>query len=155
MPAANDTAGHRDDLWPALRRHLQAAALLEAESIPGVGPPYLRFHPTLAPMLWTQLDPQSQHDLTEAHRRRYYELAAYIYDEDDSVPQLARAIAWRDMPNLLHAVYRGLDANDPDAADFANCVSRFLTNFGFTREVRVARPADGDCRPRDRLPSSG
>ncbi len=39
-PAAN--------LWPGLRRQLEAAALLEAEAMPGVAVPFLRFHPTLA-----------------------------------------------------------------------------------------------------------
>jgi hypothetical protein len=47
---------------------LEAAALIEAESIPGVGPPFLRFHPTLAPMLWAGLKADERDALTLAHR---------------------------------------------------------------------------------------
>ena len=39
------------NLWPDLRRQLEAAALIEAESLAGVSVPYLRFHPTLASLL--------------------------------------------------------------------------------------------------------
>lgn len=39
-----------DNLWRRLRQRLEAAALIEAESVPGVGSPFLRFHPTLAPL---------------------------------------------------------------------------------------------------------
>jgi hypothetical protein len=45
-PAAN--------LWPGLRRQLKAAANIAAEDIPGVIVPFLRFHFTLAPMLWAR-----------------------------------------------------------------------------------------------------
>jgi len=44
--AAGATVGNP---WPGLRRELEAAALIEAERVPGVGPPFLRFHPTLDP----------------------------------------------------------------------------------------------------------
>ena len=44
------------DLWPAMRRQLESAALIEAESIPGIGVPFLRFHPTLQGLLWARLD---------------------------------------------------------------------------------------------------
>jgi hypothetical protein len=69
-------------LWPGLRRQLESAALIEAENIPGVGPPFLRFHPTLAPMLWAGLEADERDALTTAHRQRYYALANYLYHED-------------------------------------------------------------------------
>jgi tetratricopeptide (TPR) repeat protein len=124
-------------LWPGLRRQLEAAALIESESIPGVGPPFLRFHPTLAPMLWAHLDEDEKASLTEAYRRRYYALAKYLYNSDSQNPDHARAIARRDLPNLLHAVRCALGAGDPDAVNFVDLICRFLTYFGMTREAAI------------------
>ncbi len=126
-----------ENLWPGLRRQLEAAALIEAERIPGVGPPFLRFHPTLAPMLWAGLAADERDVLTLAHRRRYYALAGYLYHEDDRNPHQARAIARRELPNLLHAVRSALDAGDADAVDFVDSVNRFLNYFGMTREAAL------------------
>lgn len=126
-PAAN--------LWPALRRQLEAAALIEAEEIPGVSVPFLRFHPTLAPMLWAQLDATERTQWSTVHRQRYYALSCYLYNEDSRNPHQARAIVWRELPNLLHAVHAALDAGDPDAVDFANLMNRFLNNFSLKQEA--------------------
>lgn len=127
-PAAN--------LWSGLRRQLEAAALIEAEEIPDVTVPFLRFHPTLAPMLWARLDGAERERLTTAHRQRYYALSGYLYQEDQRNPHQARAIAWRELPNLLHAVHAALDSGDPDAVDFADNVNRFLgTIFALKQEA--------------------
>ena len=122
-------------LWPGLRRQLEAAALLEAEAVPDVTVPFLRFHPTLAPMLWARLDAAERERLTTAHRQRYYALSGYLYQENTRNPHQARAIAWRELPNLLHAVHAALDAGDPDAVDFADNVNRFLGYFGLKQEA--------------------
>lgn len=126
-----------NNLWPVLRRRLEAAALIEAESVPGVGPPFLRFHPTLAPMLWASLTPDERDALTLAHRQRYYALANYLYYEDTKNPHQARAIVRRELPNLLHAVHAALDASDADAVAFVDRVNLFLGNFGMTREAAL------------------
>ena len=94
------------NLWPGLRRQLEAAALIEAEDVPGVTVPFLRFHPTLAPMLWARLDAAERERLTTVHRQRYYDLSGVLYQEDQRNPHQARAVAWRELPNLLHAVPR-------------------------------------------------
>lgn len=137
-----------EDSWPALLGQLEAAALVEAEAAPGVIPRFLRFHPTLAPMLWASLDHAEQARLSAAHRARYYGLAGYLYHEDCRNPHEARAIAQRELPNLLHAVHGALDAADPDAVDFANSVNRFLIWFGLTQErdalVAKAQAATAD-----------
>jgi tetratricopeptide (TPR) repeat protein len=122
-------------VWASLRRQLEAAGLIEAEAVPGVNPPFLRFHPTLASLLWAQLDPEARTSLGEAHRARYYKLSGFLYDEDSRRPHEARAIAWRELPNLLHAVHAALDAGDADAAAFANNLLRFLSTFGLTYEA--------------------
>jgi len=123
------------NLWPELRRQLEAAALVEVENIPGVAVPFLRFHPTLAPMLWARLDAPERARLTTAHWQRYYALSSYLYQQDHRRPYEARAIAWRELPNLVHAVHAALDAGDPDAVDFTESVNRFLTFFGLTQEA--------------------
>jgi len=117
-------------IWPGLRRQLESAALIEAESIPGVGPPFLRFHPTLAPILWAGLEADERQALTTAHRQRYYALANYLYHEDFKNPHQVRDIARRELPNLLQAVDCALDAGDADAVDFVDSVNRFLRYFG-------------------------
>ncbi len=129
--------------WPALRRHLESAALIQAESIPGVGPAYLRFHPTLAPLLWEGLDAKERDRLTLVHRRRYGQLAEYLYQSDSKVPDQARAVARRELPNLLQAVDRAVAAGDPNAVQFVNSVNLFLRSFGRTREAeRLTRQAE-------------
>jgi len=141
-----------EDAWPALRRQLEAAAVVEAETLPGVTVPFLRFHPTLAPMLWGQLSAADQARLSAAHRQRYYALANYLYQADDRTPHEARAIALRELPNLLVAVHAALDAGDPDAGEFAECVNRFLDIFGLRQEseavVAKAQAAAGEAGSR-------
>jgi tetratricopeptide (TPR) repeat protein len=130
------------NLWPGLRRQLEAAALLEAEDVPGVTAPFLRFHPTLAPMLWARLDAAERERLTTALRQRYYALSGYLYREDDRNPHQARDIAWRELPNLLHAVHAALDAGDPDAGMFVSAVNLFLGFFGLKQEAeRLSKKA--------------
>nr|VFK80890.1 MAG: Tetratricopeptide repeat-containing protein [Candidatus Kentron sp. SD] len=126
-----------EDRWPNLRRQLEAAALLRIERIPGVGVPFLRFHPTLAPLLWAGLEDGERDALTLAHRRRYHALANTLYYEDAKNPQEVRAIVRRELPNLLHACHGALDAGDPVAVKFVNSVHRFLGHFGMTREVAL------------------
>ena len=77
-------------------------------------------------MLWAQLESAERDDLTSAHRKRYYALCRFLYMEDRRNPHQARAIAWRELPNLLHAVNTALNAGDPDAVDFADNVNLFL-----------------------------
>jgi tetratricopeptide (TPR) repeat protein len=140
------------DLWPGLRRQLEAAALIEREDIPGVSVPFIRFHPTLSSMLWAQLNSPERDELNTAHRKRYYELSGYLYDKDNRAPHQARAIAWLELPNLLHAVHAALDAHDPNAVAFAEFVTRFLTVFGLSHDAERlstrAQAAAGDAGTR-------
>lgn len=124
-----------DNSWPALRQQLEGAALIEAESIPGVPVPFLRFHPTLAPILRAQLSAEDLMRLSEAHRRRYYALSGFLYNQDNRNPHVVRAIAWRELPNLLHAANAAFDAGDPGAVDFADSMNRFLGMFGLRQDA--------------------
>ncbi|WP_445371605.1 tetratricopeptide repeat protein [Methylomonas sp. HW2-6] len=129
--------------WPALRQQLQAAALLNAESLPEVNPPFLRFHPTLAPLLWSELDQAERETLATAHRQRYYGLANYLSNEDKRKPHFARAVARRELPNLLYAVRGAFEHDEPQAADFADSLNWFLRVFGLRREqAELARLAE-------------
>lgn len=131
-------------LWPALRRQLEAAALIEVETLPDLRYPFIRFHPTLAPWLWTQLGADERARLSAAHRQRYHGLAIYLHHMDTRAPHQARAIARRELPNLLHALHAALDARDPHAVDFAVALSVFLDAFGLRRDAEAvtarARP---------------
>ena len=99
-------------------------------------------------MLWEELGSDERARLTTAHRQRYHRLASYLYQEDSKNPHFARAIALRELPNLLRAVDAAFDAHDPDAVDFANRVSLFLNYFGLKREAERltarAQAASGD-----------
>jgi tetratricopeptide (TPR) repeat protein len=136
------------DVWPGLRRQLEAAALVQAEAIPGVRPPFIRFHPTLAPMLWEQLGADERARLTTAFRQRYHGLANYLYSEDTKNPHFARAIALLELPNLLHAVDAAFAAQDSGAVGLADSVTRFLNILGLRREAERltanAQAASGD-----------
>ena len=137
-----------EQVWPALRRQLEAAALIEAEELTGAGVPFLRFHPTLAPMLWSQLSAEERERLSAAHRERYCALAAHLYHADTRSPHEARAMALRELPNLLHAVLTALGAGNPGAVGFADSVNEFLTIFGLKQEsealVAKAEAAAGE-----------
>ena len=137
LPAWENRSGAAEDRWPTLRRQLENAALLQIESIPGVSVPFLRFHPTLAPLLWAGLDAHERDQLTLAHRQRYYQLANTLYHEDDKNPHEARAIVRRELPNLLYACRNALDAGDSDAVVFVTAVNKFLNNFGMGREAAL------------------
>ncbi len=131
------TAGADETTWPTLRQVLVTSGLIQPEQIPGVGEPFLKFHPTLAPVLWPQLPEAMQADLLLRHRQRYYQLSCQMYCEDAENPLFARAIVRRELPNLLMAAKGALAAGDADAVDFAKNVSRFLGNFGLKQDQQV------------------
>ncbi|HLY65418.1 MAG TPA: tetratricopeptide repeat protein [Chloroflexota bacterium] len=97
--------------------------------------PFLRFHPTLAPMLWAQVDEEERAGLGKRHREAYYKLAIYLYTEDPLNPHQARAIASREISNLLHAVHAAIAAGEGEAVVFVHIVTRFLSVLGLPREL--------------------
>lgn len=135
--AALGPAPAGEQLWPSLRRALEAAALIECEQVPSVRHPFVRFHPTLAPMLWGELAETDRASLSEAFRTRYAIVAAYLYDEDDRQASHAREIARREVLNLLHAVALAMDAEDPGVAALGERVTFFLRVLGLTKEAEA------------------
>ncbi len=118
--------------WQPLRRQLESAGLVRAEGLEnvGVGVPFLKFHPTLARVLWASLEEGEQEALQRRHRERYYALSGWLYQEDDKNPYAARAIAQRELPNLLVAVRGALAEGEDWAVDFVDKVNWFLNFFG-------------------------
>ncbi len=133
--------------WQTLRPALEATGLIQPEHLPGVGVPYLKFHPTLAPVLWSRLSSGEQAELLARHRLRYYLLSASLYDEDIPYPHQVRVIIRRELPNLLYAVNGALDVGEEWAVEFVARVNKFLDYFRLNRDrdalCQRAKQADG------------
>lgn len=137
-----------DVVWSSIRRQLEDAGLVTTEAVPGVEEPFLRFHPTLASMLWSQLRAADRARASETHRHTYYHLSTFLHKADGSNPDEARTMAWLELPNLVRAAYADLDAGHPGAIDLADDVRRFLSMFGLHRAAEQlttrAQVAAGD-----------
>ncbi|MBW4563942.1 MAG: CHAT domain-containing protein [Mojavia pulchra JT2-VF2] len=114
--------------WQTLRPALEATGLIQVDE------PFLKFHPTLAPALWPRLSPEAQTQLLARYQQWYYQVSGYLYVEDTKNPHFARAIAERELPNLLYAVHGALDAGAEWAVEFVNHVNKFLGYFGLNRD---------------------
>ncbi len=133
--------GADESTWPALKQSLLHTGLIQTENLAGLqdlpglgGDTYLRFHPTLAPVLLNKLTPSQAESLRRRHRQAYYQLSGELFWLDQNNPHAARAVVRRELPNLLAAVNAALEAKDNDAVKFANNVNRFLGYFGLRRE---------------------
>jgi tetratricopeptide (TPR) repeat protein len=120
--------------WQTVRQQLEAKGLIQVEWLPEVGVPYLKFHPTLAPALWSEVSAEMQQELLSRHRRRYYELSDYLYQKDTPNPDIARAIARRELSNLMFAVKGAIAAEEEWALKFVTSLSLFLNVFGLNRD---------------------
>jgi tetratricopeptide (TPR) repeat protein len=139
--------------WSVLRGQLVNAGLIELEAVAGVNHPFIKFHPTLAPVLLLKLrssltaptSPTSptteETQLLARHRERYYQLSRSLYFEDDKNPDFARSILRRELPNLLFAVDHALSLHEDWAVDFVTRLDKFLNVFGLngTRQTLIER----------------
>jgi len=132
-----NVTGFTEEQRQTLRPALETTGLIQPERLPGATAPYLKFYPTLAPALRTRLGAEEQTQLLARHRQRYFELSRYLYVEDRKNPVQARAIALRELPNLLYAVHGVLDADEEWAAKFVDNVNLFLNLFGLKRESKA------------------
>jgi tetratricopeptide (TPR) repeat protein len=98
---------------------------------------YLQFHPTLAPVLWSRLDPTQQTPLRQRYQQHYYQLSSDLYFEDNRNPLFARAIVKQELSNLLAAVKGALADGSDEAVEFVEYVNRFLGHFGLQRDRAV------------------
>ncbi|TKJ36587.1 hypothetical protein CEE37_15010 [candidate division LCP-89 bacterium B3_LCP] len=123
------------ELWKTARAEMEQASLVSVESLPGINPPFLRFHPTLIPYLSSRLPSEHRSELEERYWKRYYALSNYLYQTDTQNPHMARTMAWQEMPNLLCALDLAVAARDDEASvNFATCIEFFLNAFGRWRE---------------------
>jgi tetratricopeptide (TPR) repeat protein len=117
--------------WERLKAALLRTGLVQVEEI---GLPFLRFHPTLAPVLWGRLTAEERGELRLRHQHEYYKLVSALYHQDSKNPEGVREIAKRELPNLLWAVKGALEDEAENAAEFVNSVNKFLGNFGFKKD---------------------
>ena len=125
--------GVNEETWRKLRTQLEATGLIRSEALEN-GQTFLKFHPTLAPAMWSRLTELEQQQLLSRHRQRYHQLSDYLYFEDSKNPFAVRAIAQRELPNLLYAVRGSIAAGEDFAVDFVNNVNRFLFAFGLNQD---------------------
>ncbi len=121
--------------WQRVRTQLVSWSLIRVEHMEGINPPFLRFHPTLAPYLARQIKGDDLGQIETRYWQHYYSQANYLYNIDPSNPHKARAMANLDMPNLRRALTLAVGAAAlREAADFAGSINRFLDFFGRLRE---------------------
>jgi tetratricopeptide (TPR) repeat protein len=139
--------------WSVLKAQLVNAGLIELEAVLGINPPFIKFHPTLAPVLLLKLrsshssptsptSPTSEEaQLLARHRELYYQLFHYLYFEDAKNPDFARSIMRRELPNLLFAVNHALSLHEDWAVDFVSKLNKFLNLFGLNgiRQTLIER----------------
>jgi tetratricopeptide (TPR) repeat protein len=123
-----------EEEWHTLRPALEATGLIQPEHLPGFNVPYLKFHPTLAPTLWSRLSAEERAELLARHQLRYYQLSDYLHQEDRQHSHQACATAQWELPNLLYAVHGALDAGEEWAVEFVDKVNWFLDCFGLNRD---------------------
>jgi len=131
-------AGVDESTWATLRDGLEVTGLIQAEHLAG-GRTYLKFHPTLAPTLWTRLNFEEQTQLQARHSQRYYKLLGFLFDEYRNNPHEIRAIIQRELPNLLFAVHGALDAEKAYAVEFVRNVNQFLDLSGLNSDSKALR----------------
>lgn len=74
------------ELWRTTGTEMEQAALVTVEQVPGINPPFLRFHPTLLPALAARLDPARRAVLTEGYWQRYYALVGFLAPPIPPIP---------------------------------------------------------------------
>ncbi len=136
-PLTELTAGATAATWQTLRQALTTTGLIQVETIPGADSNYLKFHPTLAPVLRSRLTTTEATELDQRYCQQYYELSGSLYRQDATDPHTARGIAKQELPNLLAAVNQALIQETERAVDFVDCVNYFLNYFGLNRDRAV------------------
>ncbi len=122
------------DRWQRLRSALVRTGLLQIEVLENLRSPFLKFHPTLSPVLFMRLSAEKYAKLNEQYQEYYYDLSIDLYKRDFQSPHTARLFAKRELPNLLWSVKEALANQCDNVADFVNNINKFLHVFGLQRD---------------------
>lgn len=120
--------------WQLLRFALETMGLIQVEFLPNFRVPYYKFHPSLAPTLWTRFSPKEQDYEMMVYRRRYAVLSGTVFFEEGKNTIEVHALVLRDLPNLLYAIHNALDAKEKWSPKVANQLELFLNTLGFRRD---------------------
>jgi tetratricopeptide (TPR) repeat protein len=125
--------------WQKLKIVLLRNGLMQVEVLENVVSPFLRFHPTLAPVLWRRLSESEQANLRLLHQQNYRDFVIDLYQVDMQNPSEARSTIRLELPNLLWAVKGALesrseDAVKEDAVKFVERLNMFLHFLGLKRD---------------------
>lgn len=137
-------------VWNELKMILESSGLIQVEDLSHLGAAfsYLKFHPTLAPALWQQPTSEQQAFVLNRYVQAYYELSEFLYVEDNKNVHVTRAIAWRELPNLLHAVNLALNNTETFTVKFVSNINWFLNFFSLNKDrvllTQRAEPLSGD-----------
>ncbi|MDM8559882.1 NACHT domain-containing protein [Candidatus Parabeggiatoa sp. HSG14] len=128
----------KPEQWRLLRSTLERTGLISTEILPNFRVPYIKFHPTLAPILWASFSSiKEQKRVFSDYQQRYAQLVAYMsYEEGNDTIQV-HTLLRKDLSNLLYAVHSALDAEESWAVQFAKNVKLFLGIFGFHRDNAI------------------
>jgi tetratricopeptide (TPR) repeat protein len=125
-----DVLQFEPEQWQKLKVALLRTGLVQVENRM-----FLRFHPTLAPVLWGRLTTVEQGELRLRHQQKYYVLASALYHFDNQNPEVARIAVRKELANLLWAVNGMLDEQAENAVGFVTILNKFLGNFGLKRDL--------------------
>ena len=134
LPQGELIQGVDSSTWSSLRQVLVRSGLIQMKRVPSVGVPYIKFHPILRSFLWRHLSAIEQAELLTLHRHYYFQLSGHLHYADYTNPDLARAFARQELPNLLKAVYDTLALGENEAVNFVDNINLFLKYFGLNQE---------------------
>lgn len=138
-PLVAEVTGLKTEQWERLRDALQDVGLVHPEVIPGIEAPFLRFHPTLRPVLWQEMSRKEQEAqiLQAKYRQAYAQLVTDLYQQERTTPIQARQLVQQELPNFLKATYEALTIGDEFAIEFAGLTGIFLGFFGLNKEFNL------------------
>src|SRR6516165_9770717 len=103
------------------------------------------FPPDPRPRVMGKVARQRAGVLTARYQERYYHVSGVLYQQDTKAVAAVRAIARRELPNLLAAVNGALDTGTPWAVDFVNKANTFLGFFGLSRDRAALAKKGAGC----------
>ncbi|MFK5971067.1 MAG: hypothetical protein QM487_13245 [Candidatus Marithrix sp.] len=122
--------------WDLLSSVLLDIGLIQFERLPLFRVPYIKFHPILAPILWSHIAKERDKVFSD-YQQRYAQLSAYMSYEEGKNTDQVRNLIRRDFPNLIHAVSSALDTKATWAPQFVKNLNLYLTVFGFEQDKEL------------------